>query len=126
MSLLVVEDSDDTREILCALLQQLGAEVSVARDGREALQVMEKSHQDLVLCDLRMPRMDGYEFIRELHRGSSPLKPPVVAMSGLTSETERQRARVAGFEGHIKKPFGEADVVAAVEAALAHRHEYTA
>jgi signal transduction histidine kinase/CheY-like chemotaxis protein len=126
LSLLVVEDSDDTREILGALLEQLGARVSGARDGREALQVIEKKHPDLVLCDLRMPRMDGYEFIRELRRDPSSLNLPVVAMSGLTSEEERQRARVAGFEGHLKKPFGEADVVTAVEAALAQRHAYTA
>ncbi len=126
LSLLVVEDSDDTREILCALLQQLGAQASVARDGREALQIIEKTHPDLVLCDLRMPRMDGYEFIRELHRDSSPLKPPVVAMSGLTSGEERQRTRAAGFKGHLKKPFGEADVVTAVKAALGHRNAHVA
>ncbi|MEO8156393.1 MAG: response regulator [Betaproteobacteria bacterium] len=126
LSLLVIEDSDDTREILGALLEQLGARVSVARDGREALQVVGQTHPDLVLCDLRMPGMDGYEFIRELRRGSTAPKPPVVAMSGMPSEAERQRTQEAGFEGHIQKPFGEADVVAAVGAALAHRRLATA
>ena len=123
LSILVVEDSDDVREALRTLLQLHGAKVSVARDGREALDMIEDVAPDLVLCDLRMPRMDGFEFMRELLRGPGPVHPPVVAMSGLASDADRKRTRDAGFEGHIGKPFGEAAVVAAVGAALTHRQE---
>jgi len=119
LSLLVVDDSDDTRETVCALLQQLGVEVSLARDGREALEAIAKGDPDLVLCDLHMPGMDGYEFIRELHR--QPARPPVVAISGLATEADYQRTREAGFEAHVKKPFDEAAIIAAVGAALGHR-----
>jgi signal transduction histidine kinase/ActR/RegA family two-component response regulator len=119
LSLLVVDDSDDTRETVCALLQQLGVEVSLARDGREALEAIAKGDPDLVLCDLHMPGMDGYEFIRELHR--RPARPPVVAVSGLATEADYRRTREAGFEAHVKKPFDEAAIVAAVGAALGHR-----
>jgi signal transduction histidine kinase len=119
LSLLVVEDSDDTRETVCALLRQLGAEVSLARDGHEALEMIAKADPDLVLCDLRMPGMDGYEFIRELHR--RPARPPVVAISGLASEADYQRTREAGFEAHVKKPFEEAAIVQAVHTALRRR-----
>ena len=126
LSILVVEDSDDTRESLRALLQLLGAEVSVARDGREALDMMKQGAKpDVVLCDLLMPRMDGFEFIRELEGGPSPMHPPVIAVSGLASEASRWRTREVGFEGHIKKPFDTAAVVAAVGAALAQRREST-
>jgi signal transduction histidine kinase/CheY-like chemotaxis protein len=123
LSILVVEDTADAREMLHILLKHLGAEVSVARDGREALDMIRfrDADPDLVLCDLRMPRMDGFEFIRELHRGPSPVHLPVVAVSGLASEADRQRTRDAGFEGHINKPFDEAAVVAAVGAALSPR-----
>jgi signal transduction histidine kinase/ActR/RegA family two-component response regulator len=122
LSVLVVEDSQDARESLGALLQLLGAQVSVARDGREALDAMTQgARPDIVLCDLLMPRMDGFEFIRELECAPSPLHPPVIAVSGLTSEASRRRTSEAGFEGHLKKPYDEADVVAAVGAALAHR-----
>jgi signal transduction histidine kinase/ActR/RegA family two-component response regulator len=119
LSLLVVEDSEDTRNLLGALLQQSGAQVLLARDGREALQIIAKADPDLVLCDLRMPGMDGYEFIRELQRG--PVRPPVVAISGLASDADRRRTREAGFEAHIKKPFDQAAIVAAVGTALADR-----
>ncbi len=118
LSVLVVEDSEDTRESLRILLEHLGAQVSVARDGREGLSIMRDADPDVVLCDLRMPRMDGFEFMQELHRGPSPAHPPVVAMSGLTSESIRRRARDAGFKGHIRKPFSDAALVAAVGAAL--------
>jgi signal transduction histidine kinase/CheY-like chemotaxis protein len=122
LSILVVEDTADAREMLRILLKHLGAEVSVARDGCEALDMIRfrDADPDLVLCDLRMPRMDGFEFIRELHRGPSPVHLPVVAVSGLASDADRQRTRDAGFEGHINKPFDEAAVVAAVGAALSH------
>jgi signal transduction histidine kinase/ActR/RegA family two-component response regulator len=123
LSVLVVEDSADTRESLRILLEQLGAQVSVARDGREGLGILRDADPDVVLCDLRMPRMDGFEFMHELHRGPSPAHPPVVAMSGLTSESVRQRARDAGFQGHIRKPFSDAAIVAAVGAALNRRQD---
>jgi CheY-like chemotaxis protein len=120
LSILVVEDSDDTRESLRALLQHLGAEVSVACDGREALDMMKRGAKpDVVLCDLLMPRMDGFEFVRELE--DRPVHPPVIAVSGVASEASRLRTREAGFDGHIKKPFDEAAIVQAVEAVIGSR-----
>jgi CheY-like chemotaxis protein len=78
---------------------------------------------DVVMCDLLMPRLDGYELIRELDGSRSAAHPPVIAVSGLGSEASRERTRRAGFAGFIKKPFHEAAVVAAVGAALAYRRE---
>jgi signal transduction histidine kinase/CheY-like chemotaxis protein len=117
LSVLVVDDVEDVRENLRALLQHLGAEVSVARDGREGLDMIQDADPDLVLCDLRMPRMDGYEFIHQLHREASSAHLPVIAVSALASDADRQRTREAGFAAHIKKPFDVATIVAAVQAA---------
>jgi CheY-like chemotaxis protein len=119
----VVEDSADARDSLRALLQLLGAHVAAVCDGREALDMMAHGAKpDVVLCDLLMPRLDGFEFLRELDSTSAPPHPPVIAVSGLASDKSRERTLQAGFEGHIKKPFDEAAVVAAVHAALIHRH----
>jgi signal transduction histidine kinase/CheY-like chemotaxis protein len=112
LSIMLVEDSDDARDALAILLGFLGARVSAARDGREGLAMAAASVPDIVLCDLRMPRMDGYEFIRELRRLPHP--PPVIAMSGLVSDADRDRTREAGFMAHIAKPFDEAAIIAAV------------
>jgi CheY-like chemotaxis protein/anti-sigma regulatory factor (Ser/Thr protein kinase) len=122
LSILVVEDAEDARESLRLILQGLGARVSVARDGREALDMIHEVDPELVLCDLRMPQMDGFEFMRELHRASG-IHPPVVAVSGLASDTDRERTREAGFQAHLKKPFDVAEIVATARAALARRQE---
>src|SRR5688572_2400154 len=121
LSILVVEHSEDAREFLRILLERLGATVSTARDGAEALDTTLYFAADVVLCDVRLPRMDGYEFIRELRQ--RPVHPPVVAISGLASEDDLRRAREAGFHAHIKKPFDATAVIAAVEAAVHYRKE---
>lgn len=121
VSILVVEHSEDAREFLRILLQRLGATVSTARDGAEALNTTLYFAADVVLCDVRLPRMDGYEFMRELRQ--RPVHPPVVAISGLASEDDLRRAREAGFHAHIKKPFDATAVIAAVEAAVRYGKE---
>jgi signal transduction histidine kinase/ActR/RegA family two-component response regulator len=116
LAILLVEDSDDAREALAILLGFLGARVSNAREGREGLAMVSASSPDVVLCDLRMPRMDGYEFIRELRQLPNP--PPVIAMSGLVTAADRDRTRQAGFSAHIAKPFDEAAIIAAVSVTM--------
>ena len=118
LSVLVVDDIEDARETLRILLQHLGAKVAVARNGREALVMVRDAGPDLVLCDLRMPEMDGFEFMRELQRATPPAHPPVVAVTAMASDTDRLRTLEAGFEAHINKPYDEAAILAAVGAAL--------
>ena len=121
LTILLVEDTEDSLDATRVMLEVLGAEVLVARDGIQALDVMATSRSDLVLCDLRMPRMDGFEFLRELSRIYGDDRPPVVAVSGLASKADHQRTQAAGFEGHLNKPFDDAGLVTAVTTTLSHR-----
>ena len=120
LRLLVVEDMDDTREATTAMLRRLGAEVLMAEDGLDALAIARGVTVDLVLCDLRMPRMDGYEFLEQLHDlpGEAP---PVIAVSGLASSVDHRQTEAAGFARHLDKPFDDVGLMAAVGAVIARR-----
>lgn len=119
----VIEDSEDSRESLRVFLELCGARTSVAHDGCEALESIEKVAPDVVLCDLRMPGMDGYEFMRELHRRRPRASLPVIAMSGLASEDDRRRTQAAGFRAHISKPFSTTAMINAVADAVGVRRK---
>ena len=118
ISVLVVEDTDAARDSLRFLLEALGARVMTAADGCEALDVLAIRTADIVLCDLRMPRLDGYELLSALRRQAN--RTPVVAVSAFATAQDRERTRAAGFDGHVNKPFDETDIIVAVSAALGH------
>ena len=87
----------------------------------EALDTVAIAEPDVVLCDLRMPRMDGYEFIRALHDRPDITAPPVIAITGFASREDHRRTERAGFEGHLDKPFDDAGLLAAVAAVIGRR-----
>jgi PAS domain S-box-containing protein len=101
---LVVDDNCDAAESLGLLLQITGHDVRVANDGQAALRAAQEWPPDLVLLDLGMPGMDGYEVARRLRQLPVPVSPRIVALSGYGQDADRRRSAEAGFDAHLVKP----------------------
>ncbi|KQY88294.1 ATP-binding protein [Pelomonas sp. Root1444] len=103
LHVLVVDDNVDAAESLADLLRMMGAEVSVAHDGAQALHLADGNSPDLVFLDIGLPGMDGYETAREWRRrfGTGAR---MIALTGYGSEEDRRRALGSGFDGHLIKP----------------------
>ncbi len=102
--ILVVEDNRINQQVAKAMLEVLGAEVGIAANGVEALAKVQGQAYDLILMDLQMPVMDGYETARQLRQLSCCTKIPIVAMTANTREEDRQRCFAAGMDDHLAKP----------------------
>lgn len=118
LRVLVVEDIDDVRESTCVMLERVGADVVTARDGSEALGVVNARPIDVVLCDLNMPGMNGFQFIAQL---AGQDHPPVIAVSALATVVDHQRTQAAGFDGHLDKPFDDVRLLATLGDVLNRR-----
>jgi len=101
---LVVDDLDDAAASLGMLCELHGAEVRVALDGQEALRVCEAFRPDIVLMDITMPNMDGYEAARRIRAEEWGVAPLLIALTGWGRDRDIEAARDAGFDGHLLKP----------------------
>jgi CheY-like chemotaxis protein len=101
---LVVDDNVDAAESLAVLLRYEGQEVWVAHDGASALEAVEAHRPEVVVLDIGMPDMDGYEVARRLRRRSGGDKLTLIALTGWGAEEDRRRSREAGFDHHLTKP----------------------
>jgi two-component system CheB/CheR fusion protein len=103
-SVLIVDDSEDTILMLEELLKISGANVMAARNGAEALQIAQDNEFDVILSDISMPVMDGFEFLQRLREIDGRQDVPVVAITGFGRRDDIERARAAGFYSHLTKP----------------------
>ena len=97
--ILVVEDDKNTRKLMCAVLKQHGFQIYDAADGMEALQVMEKEHVDLVVLDLMMPKMDGYELTRQLRQTWENL--PILMVTAKQESVDKRKGFLVGTDDYM-------------------------
>jgi PAS domain S-box-containing protein len=102
-SILVVDDSRETIEMLTSLLTIEGAQVEGARSGHEALGLVRHHDFDLIISDISMPEMDGYQLLQEI-RALSSKRVPALALTGYGRPSDVDRAQAAGFAEHLTKP----------------------
>lgn len=102
--ILVVDDNEDAAEMLALVLRRRGYTVMLAFDGEEALVMAQAHHPDVVLLDIGLPGIDGYEVARRLRTTPMPERPVLVAVTGYGQPADRMRSREAGFDHHLVKP----------------------
>ena len=114
--ILVVDDDKNTRLLFNAVLSAEGYSVITAGDGEEALQIMDRQHIDLVVLDVMMPRMDGYEFTKTLRAGNNDL--PILMVSARQLPADRKQGFLVGTDDYMTKPIDEEEMLLRIRALL--------
>ena len=114
--ILLVDDDLDVCELVSTILGGRGARVHCVTSGREALQALAQKEFDLVLSDIGMPDMDGYEFMRELRKMEEKRSKwtPAIAITAYAGSEDRQRSLLSGYQMHMTKPIEPLELIAAV------------
>lgn len=114
--ILVVDDDKHTRMLLSAILKNANYTVTTANDGREALDILSREHIDLVVLDIMMPQMDGYEFTRLVRENDGAL--PILMLTAKQLPADEKRGFLVGTDDYITKPIDEEKLLLRVKALL--------
>ena len=113
-TILVVEDQEDNRQILRDLLGSAGFRMIEAHDGEEALTVARSERPNLILMDIQLPILDGYEATRSIKRDPELKHIPVIAVTSYALSGDAERARAAGCDGYVAKPYSTRHLLAKI------------
>jgi CheY-like chemotaxis protein len=111
---MLVEDDNDTREVLAAALDSYGASVIEAASAAEALRLLVTESPDILVTDIGMPEMDGYELLSKIQSEYRQRDIPAIALTAFASPEDRQKSLRAGFRAHISKPISTEELVATI------------
>lgn len=114
--ILVVDDDKNTRLLLKAVLQAENYNVFTAENGEQALEVMDREHIDLVVLDIMMPKMDGYEFTKTLRENDNNL--PILMVSAKQLPEDKQKGFLVGTDDYMTKPIDETEMLLRIKALL--------
>ena len=121
--ILVVEDTEDNRQIVRDLLSSAGYELIEAADGAEGVAAAEREKPDLILMDIQLPGMDGYEATRRIRAIPDIGKVPIIAVTSYALAGDEAKTREAGCDGYVAKPFSPRQLLAKVREFLEEGRE---
>ena len=119
LRVLAVDDHADARDVLSIALSTAGAEVTAAKSGRDALAAWDGGRYDVIICDVAMPGIDGFELLRRIRNTPAGRTIPAIAVTAHASAEHRARSRAAGFDEHIAKPYRNAELLQNIRQLLA-------
>ena len=121
LRILLAEDNVVNQKVALRLLAQMGYRADVAANGLEAIEAVERQTYDVVIMDVQMPELDGFEASREINRRWPAARPRIVAMTANAMQGDRELCAAAGMDDYVAKPIRVEELVAALERAPAHR-----
>lgn len=116
--ILIVEDNPDNLELMGFLLGAHGHIIYIAPDGETGIALARSEKPDLILCDIQLPRLDGYGVVRSLRSDADWGRSPIVAVTAFAMVGDRDKMLAAGFDGYLSKPIAPETFVREVEAFL--------
>ena len=116
--ILIIEDDPASRELVTYLLQAAGHATTEAADGEAGVRFALEVNPDMILCDLQIPLLNGYQVLQRLREDARWRRVPVIAVTAFSMPGDRENALVAGFAAHITKPIVPETFIAQVEAFL--------
>ena len=122
-NVLVVDDSVTMRKVSTRLLERHHYNVATAKDGLDAIEVLANFTPDIILLDIEMPRMDGFEFASHVRNSSAVSDVPIVMITSRTGDKHRERADAIGVQGYLGKPYSEEVLIQTLEHLLKKRGE---
>ena len=118
--ILVIEDTEDNRRILRDLLTNAGFELIEAVDGEKGVAAALDSKPDLILMDIQLPVIDGYEATRRIKANPTTQHIPIIAVTSYAMSGDEMKAREAGCDGYVAKPFSPRQILATIRGLLSH------
>jgi two-component system cell cycle response regulator DivK len=112
--ILVVEDQEDNRQIIRDMLSATDYEITEAENGEEALAEVARQRPDLILMDIQMPVMDGYEATRRIKDDPALRAIPIIAITSYALSGDEQKAREAGCDDYVPKPYSPRQLLAKI------------
>ena len=122
MKILVADDDADLLDVTTYALRREGYHIVTATDGQQAVERCANERPDLVLLDVGLPRMNGFDACRRIREQGGPGGPVIVALTGWGQAGDRRRAAEAGFDGHMVKPVNLAALIAMINSRLSLKH----
>jgi len=116
--ILVIEDQEDNRAILRDLLTSVGYEILEAVNGEEGVRMAEAHRPDLILMDIQLPVIDGYEATRRIKAQGSLRAIPIIAVTSYALSGDEQKARLAGCDAYVTKPFSPYQLLSVIRSHL--------
>jgi two-component system cell cycle response regulator DivK len=112
--ILIIEDQEDNRAIMRDLLTGAGFELIEAVDGEEGVKLAQSEHPDLILMDIQLPMIDGYEATRQIRAIDDLKSIPIIAVTSYALSGDEVKSREAGCDGYVAKPFSPRQLLAKV------------